>query len=237
MLGATVAELREEGVLPQHDRRRAAAGDGADLGQGGGAAVQAVPDHRGARRRQPARPGDALDRRGHGHRHRLRPGLRQGPARARSAGCRRAGRCSSRSRTATSGRCSSRSSGSSTSASGSCRPPARRRCSAATGSTPTSCVKHAERGEGGTSVVDLINAGRDRDGRQLPERRQPDDARRRLRDPRRDDRDGQADHHDRAAARGRRPRDRGRPARRPRGDAACRSHTAALDLFGIGAQA
>ncbi len=62
MLGATVAQLREEGVLPAAHRRRADARVGADLGQGGGAAVQAVPHRRRARRRQPARPGDALDR-------------------------------------------------------------------------------------------------------------------------------------------------------------------------------
>ena len=71
-----IADLRAEGMLP-------ADGDGAhlpagraDLGQGGGAAVQAVPTPRAGRRHR-ARPGDALDRRGHGHRRRLRHGVRQ----------------------------------------------------------------------------------------------------------------------------------------------------------------
>ncbi len=73
MLGATIAELRAEGVLPRARRRRPDAGARTDVGQGGGAAVQAVPHQGGARRRQPARPRDALHRRGHGHRHRLRP--------------------------------------------------------------------------------------------------------------------------------------------------------------------
>ena len=40
----------------------------AGRGQGGGAAVQAVPHRRRPRRRHRPRPGDALDRRGHGHR-------------------------------------------------------------------------------------------------------------------------------------------------------------------------
>ncbi len=72
MLGATIAELRAEGLLP-------AKGDGGtmphgcrDRGQGGGAAVRPLP-----RRRHRARPGDALDRRGHGHRRRLRHRVRQ----------------------------------------------------------------------------------------------------------------------------------------------------------------
>ena len=49
MLGATIAELRAEGMLPADRRRRRAAGRRADRGQGGGAAVQAVPHARPAR--------------------------------------------------------------------------------------------------------------------------------------------------------------------------------------------
>ena len=64
-------------------RRRLDAEPRAGRGQGGGAAVQAVPHPRGPGRRQPARPGDALDRRGHGHRPGLRHGVRQGNARGR----------------------------------------------------------------------------------------------------------------------------------------------------------
>ena len=76
----TIAELRAEGLLPARRRRRPAAAHGgrhAGRGQGGGAAVQAVPHRRGPRRRPHARPGDALDRRGHGHRRELRHGVRQ----------------------------------------------------------------------------------------------------------------------------------------------------------------
>jgi carbamoyl-phosphate synthase large subunit len=75
-LGATIAELRAEGLLPaaatagrcptprrSRSRRRCC--------------VQAVPHHRGQGRGQPARPGDEVDRRGDGHRHVLRASLRQ----------------------------------------------------------------------------------------------------------------------------------------------------------------
>ena len=51
----------------------------AGLGEGGGAAVQAVPHARGQRRRLGARPGDALDGRGHGHRRRLPARVREEP--------------------------------------------------------------------------------------------------------------------------------------------------------------
>ena len=75
MIGATIAELRAEGVLPGDRRRRHAAAGRADRGQGGGAAVRPVP-----RRRHRARAGDALDRRGHGHRRAVRHRVRQVPA-------------------------------------------------------------------------------------------------------------------------------------------------------------
>ncbi len=102
MLGATIAELRAEGLLP-------ATGDGgddarrrADRGQGGGAAVQAVPDPRGQGDRLAARPGDEVDRRGDGHRHQLRARLRQDASRPRTGRCRPPGRSSSRWPTGTS---------------------------------------------------------------------------------------------------------------------------------------
>ena len=56
------------------------------LGQGERLPVRQVP-----RRRHRARPGDAVDRRGDGDRHRLRRRLRQEPARRLAAGCRCAG--------------------------------------------------------------------------------------------------------------------------------------------------
>ena len=73
MLGATLAELRDEGLL----RPSVLDGDAAQHGrrQGGRAAVLAVP-----RRRPGARSGDALDRRGDGHRHDVRAGVPQGRA-------------------------------------------------------------------------------------------------------------------------------------------------------------
>ena len=67
MVGSTLAELRRRRrVAPARGRARG--------GQGGGAALQPVP-----RRRLRARPGDALDRRGHGDRPHVRPGLREEP--------------------------------------------------------------------------------------------------------------------------------------------------------------
>ena len=43
MLGASIASLRASGVLPAHRRRRHAAARRAGRGEGGGAAVRAVP--------------------------------------------------------------------------------------------------------------------------------------------------------------------------------------------------
>ena len=51
MLGATIAELRAEGLLPADGRRRRPARRRAGRGQGGGAAVQPVPHRRRPRRR------------------------------------------------------------------------------------------------------------------------------------------------------------------------------------------
>ena len=77
MLGATIASTARRGFASVHRGRRQAAGRRADRGQGGRAAVQALPHHRGQGRGQPARPGDEVHRRGHGHRHRVRPRVRQ----------------------------------------------------------------------------------------------------------------------------------------------------------------
>ncbi len=58
-------------------RRRHPAAGRADLGQGGRAAVEPVPRRLGTRRGHRARPGDALHRRGHGHRRGVRHRVRQ----------------------------------------------------------------------------------------------------------------------------------------------------------------
>jgi len=77
MLGATVAELRTEGLLPAH-------GDGTDLPpdgpvavEGGRAAVPPVPYPRGSRRGLVAGAGDEVHRRGDGYRLLLRHRVRQ----------------------------------------------------------------------------------------------------------------------------------------------------------------
>ncbi len=70
MCGATLAELRDEGLLREQGRGRPR------RGEGGRPAVEQVP-----RRRLGARARDALDGRGHGHRHLVRHGLRQVAAR------------------------------------------------------------------------------------------------------------------------------------------------------------
>ena len=103
------------------------------VGEGGRAAVRAVP-----RRRRAARARDARDRRGDGHRARLRDRLREGVARRRASRCpgraataRRPSR--SRSTTATSRPPRCWRSGSTTSASASTPPAARRGRSAGSG--------------------------------------------------------------------------------------------------------
>ena len=80
MLGATLDELRGRGPAHRAGGRRPRGGEG------GGAALQPLP-----RRRRPARTGDALHRRGHGHRPHVRSGLRQEPAGRRAAACPTAG--------------------------------------------------------------------------------------------------------------------------------------------------
>ena len=124
MLGATLAELRTEGLLEAARRRP-------HRRQGGGAAVQPVP-----RGRPGARAGDALDRRGDGHRRHVRPGVLQGRTGGGHDPADRRARCSCRSPTPTSRPASSWPSASGRSASASPRPRARRRTSPA--STPRS---------------------------------------------------------------------------------------------------
>ena len=96
-----------QGRGPGHGRRdargaarggsAAAAGRGrARLGEGGGAPVQPLPDGRHA-----PRTGDALDRRGDGHRPLVRARVREEPGRGRGTGCPSPARSSSRSPTAT----------------------------------------------------------------------------------------------------------------------------------------
>ena len=79
------------GRRPAGNRRRRAAGQRSGGRQGSGDAVQPVPHLRGLVRRHRARPGDALDRGGHGHRLRLRRRIRQGRGRRDERACRRPG--------------------------------------------------------------------------------------------------------------------------------------------------
>ena len=76
-----IAQLREEGVLARTGDGASVAPQRADRGQGSGAAVPPVPQGRRLAGRFAARPGDEVDRRGDGHRPRLRQRLRQEPDR------------------------------------------------------------------------------------------------------------------------------------------------------------
>ena len=77
MLGTSIAELREEGLLPGARRRRRAAARRADRGEGGGAAVPPVPHAGGQGRRPAARAGDEVHGRGDGLRRVVRGGVRE----------------------------------------------------------------------------------------------------------------------------------------------------------------
>ena len=90
MVGATLAELREEGLL-------------CPPSPGGYVAIKeaVLPVQPLPRRRLGARPGDAQHRRGDGHRHHLRAGLRQEPAGGGGPAPRERAACSCRSPTAT----------------------------------------------------------------------------------------------------------------------------------------
>ena len=122
-----------------------AGGRGPRERQGGGAALQPVP-----RGRHPARPRDALDRRGDGHRRHLRPGLRQEPDRRRQPAARRRARSSSRWPTGTRRPASRRPGGSPRSASS--WPPPRAR--------PPSSGRGHRRGDGGGQGVGRPRRGR-----------------------------------------------------------------------------
>ncbi len=90
MLGAIDRRPARRGPAAGHRRRRRPADARrahAGRGEGGGAAVQAVPHRRGPRGRPHARPGDALHRRGDGHRRDLRHRVREVADRRRTAAC------------------------------------------------------------------------------------------------------------------------------------------------------
>ena len=150
MVGATLAELRDEGLLrPPADGGHVAVKEAV-------LPVQPLP-----RRRHRARPRDALDRRGHGHRPLLRPGVRQEPDRARATGCPRRARCSSRSPTATRPPGSSRRAASPSSGFaivGDRRH--RRRARGATAFPVDDGRRQGRRGATGVDAVDLISSGK-----------------------------------------------------------------------------
>ena len=82
MLGETHRRpARRPACCPPRATAATLPGDAADRGQGGGDAVQPVPDPRRQAGRHRARPGDEVHRRGDGLRRRLRHGVRQGPDR------------------------------------------------------------------------------------------------------------------------------------------------------------
>ena len=173
-------------------RRLARAARRAGRREGGRAAVPALPHARGHHGRLGARPRDALDRRGHGHRPRLPDRVRQEPGRRVRRHAAHRARCSSRSPTATSAPIILPG-----------PPPAaarlrdrrdrghRRGARAATASARARCCKFSDKPTAdAASVVELINARRDRRRREHPER--PLGPGRRLRDPRRGGRRRQA---------------------------------------------
>ena len=136
---AEAAELR---VRHRPPRRR----------EGSGVSVRAL--RRQGRHR--ARPGDEIDRRGHGHRPRLQCRLRQKPARRRHRGCRKAEPCSSRSGTPTSRASSTPSACSPGSVFGCWRP---REPSAISPGEGVAAVKINKVAEGRPHIVDAIKNG------------------------------------------------------------------------------
>ena len=103
MAGATIAELRAEGLLPADGRRRHAAASTRRSRSRRRCCRSSGSAPATAWSSTPARPGDALDRRGHGLRRRLPDGVRQVAGRGVRRAADRRARCSSRSPTATSG--------------------------------------------------------------------------------------------------------------------------------------
>ena len=102
--GVPLVKVAARVMLGRHARRAAGRGPAAATRSGGDhvAVKEAVlPFNRFPDADSRARPGDALDRRGHGHRPHLRPRVRQVASWPPATGCRRAARCSSRSPTAT----------------------------------------------------------------------------------------------------------------------------------------
>ena len=145
MLGEPIAALEPAARARRARLRRPR------LGQGGRAAVRPL---RG--RRRGARPRDALDRRGHGHRARLPDRLRQGAGRRRRAAAAAAAPCSSRSPTPTRRAPSPSPSACTTTAFASSRraaPPRRSRAWA----IPAQALNKV--GEGSPHVVDWIERG------------------------------------------------------------------------------
>ena len=91
------------GPAARRRRRRGRDPHRPDRGQGGGDAVQPVPHGGRDLGRHHPRTGDEVDRRGDGHRHRLRHRVRQEPGGRASDRCPAGARCSSRWPTGTSG--------------------------------------------------------------------------------------------------------------------------------------
>ena len=163
MLGATIAQLRDEGMLAAHGRRRQR-----------GAATRRSRSRRPCCRstgsaRPTARavdsllgPGDEVDRRGDGHRPRLRQRVRQEPDRRLRFAAGRRAPCSCRWPTGTSVRWCSRSSGWPIWGSGCWPPRAPRRCCAATEFPATRCASTSRSrspDRPAMSAVDAIRAG------------------------------------------------------------------------------
>ena len=89
MLGASIAQLREEGVSGSHRRRRDDCPQCTGGGQGSGSALPSFPQIRRHADRFAARPRDEVDGRGDGYRSRLRQRLRQEPDRRLRVAARR----------------------------------------------------------------------------------------------------------------------------------------------------
>ena len=168
MLGATIASAARRGRARRDGRRRQRRAERADRGQGGGAAVQPVPQGRRLAGGFAARTRDEVDGRGDGHRPRLRyapsPRARPRP----TVRCPPRARCSSRWPTATSARWCSPSSGWPTSASACWPPRAPRRCCAATAFRATPCASTSRSRADGRrrSAVDADPRRRGRHGDQ-----------------------------------------------------------------------
>ena len=149
MVGATLAELRAEGLLRPP-------GDGGHVvGEGSGAAVQPLP-----RRRHAARPRDALDRRGHGHRPLVRARVREEPGRGGQPAPDGRHRVPLARRPRQGGRPRRRRAASPSSASSSSRPPGTAAALEAEGIPVEAVVAKVGDGEEGEDAVELISSGK-----------------------------------------------------------------------------